>query len=362
MSEKKDFYITEQPQLQEVISLIKAAKLVALDTEFTRQTTYYPILSIIQIAVKDSEGKQKTFIVDCETSLDLKDLYEVIASPKIGKILHSATQDLQIFNQKSDLTPKAIFDTQIMANFCGFGFNVGYSSLVEKIFGKILDKKQQRSDWQKRPLSSKQIEYALLDVVFLEEIYEKFLEILQQKNRLNWYIEEIENFITKTLTKSEGNLSRDFSLRNISTENILKIRELVSWREEWARKLDLPRQHFIRDEVIAGMVSAGGITKSAASKLSDEMQIEVMKIINSKPEISERGAKFWMTQKQKDSFDEAKKIIAKVARDENFQEQFLLTSQDLKKIICDDASFDEIITGWRKELFGAEIKKIISKN
>ena len=150
-----------------MVGLIKEAGVVALDTEFTRQTTYYPILSIIQVAVKTSLKKKESFIVDCMTDIDLTELFAIIADPRIIKILHSCAQDLQIFHRKSNLLPQSIVDTQLMANFCGYGFSVGYSALVNRICDWQLDKDQQRSDWQVRPLSAKQIEYALLDVFFL---------------------------------------------------------------------------------------------------------------------------------------------------------------------------------------------------
>ena len=159
-----------------MVGLIKEAGVVALDTEFTRQTTYYPILSIIQVAVKVSPKKKESFIVDCMTDINLTDLFAVIADPKIIKILHSCAQDLQIFHRKSSLLPQSIVDTQLMANFCGYGFNIGYSALVDRICDWQLDKEQQRSDWQSRPLSAKQIEYALLDVFFWKKFTKNFAQ------------------------------------------------------------------------------------------------------------------------------------------------------------------------------------------
>ena len=223
---------------------------MALDTEFTRQTTYYPILSIVQIALKNLRGEQELFIIDCLAKLDLSQFWALIADQKIVKILHSSTQDLQIFYQKSQLKPRNIFDTQIMANFCGFGFSVGYSSLVEIFFKKNLDKKEQRSDWQLRPLSLQQIEYALLDVIFLQEIYQKFVEILAQKNRQDWHLQETQNFIEKILDSSDASLAKNFSFRNKSPKQISQIQNLLLCRERWARKINVPRQHLMKDEVI----------------------------------------------------------------------------------------------------------------
>jgi len=357
-----NFYITSQPRLDEVISLIKQAKLVALDTEFTRTNTYYPILSIIQIAVKNSSGEKECFIIDCLSDIDLSGLFAVIAEVEITKILHSPTQDLQIFYHKSGLLPHGIVDTQIMANFCGLGFSVGYSSLVEELFQKQLDKKQQRSDWQNRPLSAKQIEYALLDVIFLEEIYDKFCEILSAQNRLDWFFEEMKSFVNKTLFRSDDNLNKNFSFRGRSTKEISKIKNMILWRESWAQKVDLPRQHFVKDEVIERIVCEGVIPNSL--NLNPEMRDGINKILDEEENFFEEDQKnarrFHMNERQKNCYSEAKKLIAKIAFQENFKEQFLMTSSDLEKVICDQKLLNEIVSGWRYQLFGKELEQLIS--
>ncbi len=149
-------YVKSQEVLDRVIVLINGRKIVAIDTEFTRETTYYPILSIIQIALFSEPKSKEYFIIDCLSGLDLTGLLRIISDPEIVKIIHSSRQDLQIFYHQSGFFPRGIVDTQVMANLCGIGFNVGYSRLVLDFIGKELDKKQQRSDWQRRPLTAKQ--------------------------------------------------------------------------------------------------------------------------------------------------------------------------------------------------------------
>lgn len=354
-----DFYITSQAKLDEIVDLIKQAKLASFDTEFTRQTTYYPILSIIQIAVKDIAGKQRCFIVDCLCNLDLSGIFAVISDPEIKKIFHSSTQDLQIFYHQSGLVPASIIDTQVMANFCGFGFNVGYSVLVEKICNRKLDKHQQCSDWQRRPLSQKQIEYALLDVTFLEEIYQKFSQILFDRRRVSWYYEEMQNFIKKILTKSPDGLLKKFFLKDKSAKQISQIKKLISWREEWAQKIDIPRQHFLQDEVIERIISDGKVSKSLMTKMDKGLVLEIDLILQQEEEKPLKHGLFAMTEWQKKSFREAKKILLAVSLRENFSPQFLLTTCDLRKIIHENNLFDQIIFGWRGQLFGSTIKSLI---
>ena len=360
VQKSENFYVDSQEKLQHVTKLIKAAKVVAMDTEFTRETTYYPILSIIQIAVKNSEGKKQSFIIDCLCDIDLSELLAIISDPKIVKILHSCAQDLQIFHQISGQLPQGVVDTQVMANFCDFGFSVGYSSLVESLFKKQLDKKQQRSNWQLRPLSQKQIEYALLDVFFLEEIYEKFLKILTKKKRLTWLVEEMQNFVNKNLLKSDESLSKNFAFRGKSDAQIVKIKNLILWRELWARKIDVPRQHFVKDEVLERIA----LGQEVKQNFNAEMKAEIKKILDAEEElfgetrVEKRDPP--MSQKQKTCFAEAKILIAKISAEKKFQEQFLITSSDLKRVVCEKKSLNKIVSGWRYQVFGEELKKLIS--
>lgn len=357
---RENFYVDSQVKLDKVIRLIKAAKIFALDTEFTRETTYYPILSIIQIAVKNESGKKESFIIDCLCKLDLSEFFSVISDPKIIKILHSCSQDLQIFYHKSGKMPQAIADTQIMANFCNFGFSLGYSSLVETLFKKRLDKKQQRSNWQLRPLSQKQLEYALLDVFFLEEIYEKFLKIMKKNKRQSWFEEEMQIFLNKSLLRSDDYLSKNFTFRGKSEAQIVKMKNLISWREHWARKINVPRQHLVKDEMLEKIALGEEVPQNFNIKMKKELQ----KILDEKEEVfaemTVEKKEPPMSQKQKQCFAEAKILLAKIAAEKKFQEQFLITSSDLRKVICDKKSLNKIVSGWRYQVFGEKLKQLIS--
>jgi ribonuclease D len=375
-----NFYITSQKDLNQAVDLIKKVKFVAVDTEFTRQTTYYPLLSIIQLAVKNGTKKQ-SFIIDCLLNLNLSELFAIIADPEIIKVLHSSTQDLQIFYQHSKLLPQSIADTQIMANFCGFGCNFGYSALVDKLFNLQLDKKQQRSNWQLRPLSIKQIEYAFLDVVFLEEIYKKFHEVLLLQKRVEWYLEEMKNFVNNSLFKSNESLTKSFSFKDKNDLQIARIKNLILWRENQARKNNIARQHYLKDADIKKIISGQKV------ELKQELTDIIYKILEEKNENFDKleftenfetpgffkefsGEKvcgsevfvqrrFIMNKDQKIRYLRAKKLISTICIREKFQEQFLITGSDLKKIICAPNSVAKILSGWRYQLFGQELEQII---
>jgi ribonuclease D len=358
LNNSKNSYITSQSELNDVVALVRKKKLVAIDTEFTRETTYYPILSIIQLAVKSSDENVELFIIDCLSDVDLSEFFQIIADEKITKIFHSSTQDLQIFYHQSRLVPKNVMDTQVMANFCGFDFNTGYSNLVEKLFQKKLDKKNQRSDWQARPLRKSQIEYAFLDVFFLIKIYEEFLKILESKNRAEWFFEEMEYFISKTLTSSTENLKRRFSFRDRSAKEISKIKDLILWRESCAQRIDVPRQHLLKDELIEKIAISQNFDFKFSSNITKEMISEMKKIIDHEVESFEKEKRFFMSEKQKIFYKDAKKLINKISVKENFKDQFLITSLDLKKAVCEEKFFNEKIAGWRYQFFGKELEQL----
>lgn len=362
-------YVTNNSELGSLVELIKEAQLVALDTEFTREKTYYPVLSLIQVAVKKGD-QQKLFIVDALSDVDLADLSAVIFDRNITKILHASLQDLQIFCQKNKVAgatvlenlSRSVVDTQVMANFCGFGFNSGYSTIVENLLQRKIDKTLQRSDWQKRPLSAQQLEYALYDVVFLQEVHQKLYEILQQKNRQKWYEEEIKNFVTKVFTESQDNLFKNFSFKGRSREEVSRLCNLILWRESWAKKLDLPRQHFMRDYALERVA----YSQDYDLRLDDEKISEIKEILGRESEDREKFSTKqegnFMSDRQKNTYKKAKDLLAEVAREENLQEQFLITSQGLKNLVCSKKPLEESLTGWRYELLGDRLKNLIVNN
>jgi ribonuclease D len=360
VAKNADFYVSSQAHLDRVVALIEERKIVALDTEFTRENTYYPILSIIQVAVKNSANVKQSFIIDCLCGLDLSDFFKVIADKKITKILHACSQDLQIFHRQSKLMPEGIIDTQILANFCGVGFNVGYSNLVKNFFGKELNKNQQRSDWQRRPLSESQIKYALLDVFFLEEVYEKLMADLSAKNRLSWYREEIKNFTAKVVSQPEENLFKKFSYRGKNPKQIAQIQKLVLWRESWARKLDIPRQHLLRDEQLENLVIYELSDVNLGRRINREMLSEIKEILLQNDEVIHE--KKTLSARQKIIVEKAKKLVARICAETNFREQFLITNFDLKRIVSDNSNIKEIVTGWRYEVVGCELENLINNS
>jgi ribonuclease D len=356
MQQYKALYIDNERDLQNRIEQILNCKLISFDTEFVREKTYYPVLSLIQISCTKSDGSKAFFLIDCLVELDLSSIFSIISNQNLTKIFHSSIQDLQIFHHYSKQIPKNIYDTQIMSNFCGNDLNIGYADLTLLLCKKNIDKGLQRSDWQRRPLSEEQLDYAVLDVVYLEEIYLKLLEKINEKQRIKWYEEEMKNFIdTKIIEQNFDNLFRKFSFpKKCSAKEISQIKKMIIWREEKAKEFNLPRQHFLKDDVISEI-----ILSKKNDKITDKaMKEEVNQIINSEDCDLSKKHNFFSLQK-KNLYKEAKKLISNIAKEENFEENFLISSNLLKELIYQNKIVDQSISNWRYDLFGKNLEQLI---
>jgi len=364
-------YVDDQNKMSFLLQEIKYVKVIALDTEFIRSDTYFPILSLIQIAFCNKLNQKKIFIIDCLQNVDLEPFLAIIYDPNIIKIFHSAVQDLQIFFHKTKQRPRSIVDTQLMANFCGFSANIGYARLVENIFGKTIDKKLQRSDWVKRPLARKQLEYATLDVFFLNEIYLELNKNLIKNNRQQFYLEEIEKFIDHVISDNKKNLLKNFIFSKRNPRISMFLKNIIFWREEQAKKLNIPRQHFIMDNQLYEIINnkklpnhiLDKIDQQAIDKFNNIFQNELLQD-NLSSSIDDND--YALNNQQKIIFLEAKKIISKIARSENISEQFLLNTNDLKKIIIEPEKFlnnsQQILGNWRYCLIFEDLAKLLKIN
>src|SRR4051812_39389630 len=178
--------ITDNEGLAAFCARQSRAEFVAIDTEFMRERTYWPILCVVQVA-----GPEEAVAVDAlAPGLDLKPLLALMADPAILKVFHAARQDLEIFYQLSGQVPHPVFDTQIAAMVCGFGDAVSYETLVKRLAGASLDKASRFTDWAHRPLTERQINYALADVVHLRTVYDRLQHLLAENGRAAWFAEE----------------------------------------------------------------------------------------------------------------------------------------------------------------------------
>ncbi len=220
---------------------------ITVDTEFMREKTYWPILCLLQVA-----GPDEAVAIDTlADGIDLSPLLELFDDPNILKVFHAARQDLEIFFHMNGHLPKPLFDTQVAAMVCGFGDSVGYGTLAAKLAKANVDKSSQFTNWALRPLSERQIDYAISDVTHLRKIYEKLSRKLGANGRTDWLEEEMAVLTSsETYTFHPDNAFRRLKTRSTDRRFLAVLREVAAWRESEAQRRDLPRNRVIRDEAI----------------------------------------------------------------------------------------------------------------
>lgn len=239
--------ITDSQTLAEKIAAVSTAPYVAIDTEFMRERTYFPILCLVQIAAGDI-----AFAIDpLAKDLDLTPLYALLADEKVVKVFHSGSQDIELFYYATGTTPKSVFDTQVAAEVLGYGESASYATLVKKICKVEVDKSSRFTDWMRRPLSQAQVEYALSDVTYLCDVYEKLSGDLEAKGRAHWIAEEMADLLNpeEYENKPEDAWKR-IRTRGGSQKFLRAVKAIAAWREEKAKLENVPRQRMLRDEIL----------------------------------------------------------------------------------------------------------------
>ena len=261
-------YVTDGVGLDKAMNIFRNSDVLALDTEFVRTRTYYPELGLLQV----SDG-ENCFLFD-PLVLDLNIFSEIQMNKNITKVLHSCSEDLEVFQHAFGVLPRPIYDTQISSSFLGLGFSVSYQTLVEHYLSLRIEKDQTRSNWLARPLSKRQLDYAAQDVVYLYEVYKIQQSAINETHKADWIISDLEkiSFDIPTITPAEnyylkiGNLSR-FSRRQL---NLLKL--LFAWREKKARTKNRPRNRIIEQKILVNIVKSGrrrrGVSTSRNANLT----------------------------------------------------------------------------------------------
>jgi ribonuclease D len=239
--------ITDTNSLAEFCEQLAKSAYVTVDTEFIREKTYWPQLCLVQLADDD-----KAMAVDAEADgIDLSPLFELMANKNVLKVFHAARQDLEIFYKLAGALPTPLFDTQVAAMVCGFGESVGYETLVNKLVGEQVDKSSRFTDWSHRPLTDKQVSYALADVTHLRPIYEKLEAKLISSGRHEWLDEELGKLTDENIYKFPPREAwRRVKARNPKPRFLAVLREVTAWREIEAQTRDLPRNRVLRDEAL----------------------------------------------------------------------------------------------------------------
>ncbi len=348
--------ILNNAQLEKFCQTISAEDFITIDTEFARDKTYFPKLCLIQIA----SASDAVLIDPLSPELNLAPLDLILQDPNIVKVFHSAKQDLEILLLFNKHLPKNIFDTQIAASFCGFGESVSYESLVFKMLNIKVDKSSRVSDWTIRPLSVKQIDYALGDVVHLRKIYLMLIKMLNDNKRLTWAMEETNNL----------NQAHNFSIipdeawKKIKNTRGIKInliiKKLAAWREIKAQQYNLPRNHFLNEEVLFKLAQNMPLTLGELKKIGNfnNLSEEIIAITNDalskqlEDDLNNNSdpANYKINSELLSAF---KLLLKQKAEEYQLPISLIATTQDLKNLcIANNKQVLRPLTGWRYEIFG----------
>ncbi|PID34154.1 MAG: ribonuclease D [Thiotrichales bacterium] len=274
-------YIDNNEALSDYLQRVNSAKYVMLDTEFIREKTYFPKLCLIQVATEDTQA-----CIDPLTIKDLDPFFDWIYREEMIKVFHAAWQDLEIIYQLSNAIPTPVFDTQIVAAVLGIGDQMGYARLVEQLLNVQLDKSQSRTDWSRRPLSRKQLEYAIADVTYLRDMYPILRQKLEESGRMGWLQKSFRYLEDPTQYEPDPRTcwKRVKGVHLLKSAQLAALRELAAWREEQAIKKNLPRRWLLSDEVLIDIVRL---------KISD---IDAFRQVRGlKPEQIKRNGELWLS-------------------------------------------------------------------
>jgi len=357
--------ITDTGALARFCERQRGASFVAVDTEFMREKTYWPILCLVQVA-----GSEEAAAVDALTpGIDLSPLLALMADPGTLKVFHAARQDIEIFFNLSGAVPAPLFDTQIAAMVCGFGDAASYETLVAKLARASLDKSSRFTDWSHRPLTDRQIRYALADVIHLRTVYEKLQQQLASNGRASWFVEEMAELCNpETYRSALGEAWRRFLLRGRVGARFFGIFvEVAAWRETAARQRNLPRGRIMRDEAVLEIaahaprsIEALARTRSlgrgiAEGKLGNEILETVQRGLTTTVEPEPPVATRADAPPGRGPLIELLRVLLKQRCDDHQVAQKLLASaDDLEAIAADDQAPVKALSGWRREIFGKD--------
>jgi ribonuclease D len=355
--------IKTNKELKEACKTLSKAKFITIDTEFIREKTYWSKLCLIQVCA----GELELIIDPLEEEIDLTPFIKILNKKSILKILHSGRQDIEIFYKISGKIPYPIFDTQIAAMVCGFGDSVGYEKLVDKVLRKKIDKSSRFSNWAKRPLTKKQLNYAIGDVTHLYEIYPILNDRLKEKKRTKWLDEELKILTSEsTYDTNPEQAYKRLKIRGYDVKTRGVTFQLAKWREEKAQKNDLPRGRVLRDDIIYELASmkpksvneimslrsfANGLRlkEDRINEIQEQILIGLSLNSESIPKLPERRK---LPHGTNSRVSLLKILLNSISEESGVAQKLIASTQDLEDLISNDLADIKTLKGWRFDLFG----------
>ncbi|HYJ59558.1 MAG TPA: ribonuclease D [Methyloceanibacter sp.] len=356
--------ITRTDELAEACARLGSTPFVAVDTEFIREQTFWPRLCLIQIAAEGHE----LLIDSLAPGLDLTPFFELMVNERVLKVFHSARQDVEIVHHLARVIPHPIFDTQVAAMVCGFGEAVSYSMLVKRLLNRNLDKTSRFTDWSRRPLSERQLTYALGDVIHLRDLYPKLRSQLDKSERASWLSEEM-GVLTDPATYElhPEQAWRRLKMRIKTPKALAVLMELAAWREREAQAQDVPRARILKDEALYDIASQAPRTtddlgslrtlhNGFARSMRGRAVLEAVgrgleRDPGSIPPL-ERGEP--MPPEAQAVVDLLRVLLKAIAGRHGVAPKLIATSDELEEIARTGDTDVPVLRGWRRKLFGED--------
>jgi ribonuclease D len=362
--------ITEQDELVDAISRFEASEFVTVDTEFIRETTFWPELCLIQMAVPGFSA----LIDPLAPGIDLAPFFRLMGNEAITKVFHAARQDIEIIFHLGDLIPHPVFDTQVAAMVCGFGDSVSYDQLVQKVTGHHIDKSSRFTDWRHRPLSEKQLTYALADVTHLIDVYQHLKAELEREDRGHWLHEEMEVLTAReTYDPHPEDAWKRLKMRLRKPIELAVVQSVATWRELEARERNVPRGRIIKDDAIYEIAQQQPRDAAALAKLRttprgwerSSTAASLLEAVNAamalpKEELP-RLPKPGTAPEGSSAATELLKVLLRIVSEKHgVATKLLASSDDLDRIAAEGEKADvPAMHGWRRDVFGDPALKLI---
>jgi len=341
---------------------------ITVDTEFIREKTYWPHLCLVQIG---TPGEAK--VIDALShGIDLSPLFKLFANRDVLKVFHAARQDIEIFVHLSGEVPRSIFDTQIAAMVCGYGDAVGYDRLVSDIAKVSIDKSMRFTDWAKRPLTNKQIEYALGDVTHLREVYAYLSRKLEDNGRTEWLSEEMSILSnTETYVVMPEDAWKRLKIRNKKPAFIANLQVIAEWREKTAQKLDVPRNRVLKDDSLTEIATHTprsidelfGLRALKRDRMNSEKGRAILQILDAVrrqdgtqyPKLPEENI---IKARHGPSIDLLKVLLKHKCDTHKVAQKLIASTRDIEELARNDHAHIPALAGWRFDVYGKDALRL----
>jgi ribonuclease D len=353
--------ITTTEELATICERLARHPFVTIDTEFLRETTYYPLLCVAQMASSD-----EAVVIDAlAPGIDLTPFFKLMADERVLKVFHAARQDIEIVWHRANIIPHPIFDTQVAAMVLGHGDSISYDQLVQRITGDTLDKSNRFTDWTRRPLTAAQINYAVSDVTHLRDVYTALVADLGRRGRTDWMGDEMEILTSPETYRADPERAwMRLKTRVRKPKDLAVLMEVAAWREREAQTRDVPRSRVLKDDTIGDIAIQAPTTPERLatlrslpkgferSKWGEGILDAVKRGLARDPKTLPHIERPKLAPNGGATVELLKVLLRMTSERHGVAAKVIATVDDLDRIAADDEAEVPALKGWRRELFG----------